>query len=149
MNTIYRKCYLVRTFWCNRARRPSFNKLISDSICKQTSTLIRLLSSKLLKMARSAKLFGLQWQWAPSKCADVLATMGCSFTYDIVFYANCPGLISDVYTADIRGSSIPRLIALLSFFLFIYFSLSCCPLFIIKKKEFFNVKKRKILDGNI
>jgi hypothetical protein len=47
-----------------------------------------------------------------NKCADALASIGCSLTYDTVFYANCPDLVSDVYTADIQRSSTPRLIAL-------------------------------------
>jgi ribonuclease HI len=47
-----------------------------------------------------------------NKCADVLANIGCSLSYDVVFYDSCPDNISDIYVSDTQGSSTPRLVAL-------------------------------------
>jgi hypothetical protein len=47
-----------------------------------------------------------------NKCADALANIGYSLSYDIMFCDNCPELISDMYEVDIQWSSTPRLIAL-------------------------------------
>jgi ribonuclease HI len=46
-----------------------------------------------------------------NKCADALATLGCSLSYDIVVFDSCPEFLRELYLADIQGSAAPRLVA--------------------------------------
>jgi ribonuclease HI len=47
-----------------------------------------------------------------NKCADVLANLGCSMVYDVVFFDLCPLHVRDMYHYDLTGNSSPRFIAL-------------------------------------
>jgi ribonuclease HI len=47
-----------------------------------------------------------------NKCADVMANIGCSLNYDVVFYDNCPSQLAEIYAADLMGITTPRLISL-------------------------------------
>jgi ribonuclease HI len=83
-------------------RNGKSNSIMGNSLLKQIKKLLDLdWIVEISHMYREA-----------NKCADALANIGCSLNYDTTFYANCLKLISDVYSADIQGSSTPRLIAL-------------------------------------
>jgi hypothetical protein len=76
-----------------------------------------MLGNSLLKQIK--KLLELDWiveiyhsYREANKCADARATLGCSLSYDSVFYDSCPAIIRDLYLADIQGSTTPRLVAL-------------------------------------
>jgi ribonuclease HI len=47
-----------------------------------------------------------------NKCADVMANIGCSLNYDVVFYDNCASQLAEIYAADLMGITTPRLISL-------------------------------------
>ncbi|GAU50453.1 hypothetical protein TSUD_373190 [Trifolium subterraneum] len=72
------------------------------------------MGSSLLKHIKN--LLALDWMVEIShsyreanKRADARANIGCSNSYDTVFYDWCPELIRNLYDADIQGSSTPRL----------------------------------------
>jgi ribonuclease HI len=63
------------------------------------------------------KLLDLEWTVEIShtyreanKCADALANVGCTLDYDLVFFEDCPAVISETFTHDRLGISTPRLI---------------------------------------
>jgi hypothetical protein len=45
-----------------------------------------------------------------NKCVDALANLGCSLDYDLVFFNDCPDVISETFSHDRMGIATPRLI---------------------------------------
>jgi L1 cell adhesion molecule like protein len=75
------------------------------------------MGSSLLKHIK--KLLAMDWiidishtYREANKCVDALANIGCSLSYDVMFYESCPDIMSNIYVADMQGSSTPRLVAM-------------------------------------
>jgi ribonuclease HI len=47
-----------------------------------------------------------------NKCADGMANLGCSLSYDVMYFDSCAAQISELYHADMVGNTNPRLISL-------------------------------------
>jgi ribonuclease HI len=45
-----------------------------------------------------------------NKCADALANLGCSLSYDLIFYDTCPDSMSHLFAYDNLGIATPRVI---------------------------------------
>jgi ribonuclease HI len=104
------------------ARRLGFNKVELNIDATSVVHVLKTRQSHSLIgrtiLQQIWKLLDLDWDVEIShsyreanRCADALATTGCSLSNSILIYDDCPSFISSIVLADRLGITIPRLIS--------------------------------------